>query len=58
MTNHIDKFYIQPSRENITLGINNRELIFEENHEVVEDQVLQEVDELKDEDDTFQEIDE
>ena len=46
--NCINEVCIQPSREDIKLGINNIEPSFEDNIEVVEkDQLLQQVDELK-----------
>ena len=46
--NYINEVCIQPSREDIKLGINNIEPSFEDNIEVVEkDQLLQQVDELK-----------
>ena len=57
--NYINEVCIQPSREDIKLGINNIELSFEDNIEVVEkDKLLQQVDELKLEDNISQEIDE
>ena len=57
--NYINEVCIQPSREYIKLGINNIEPSFEDNIEVVEkDQLLQQVDELKLEDNISQEIDE
>ena len=45
--NYMYELYIQPSREDITLRVNNIEPSFEENLEVIEeDHVLQQVDEF------------
>ena len=53
--NYIDELYIYPLREEIILWAKNIEPILGENLEVVEeDQVLQQIDEFKLKDDTFQ----
>ncbi len=55
--NYIDEFYIFPLREEIILWAKNIEPILGEDIEVVEeDQVLQQIDEFKLKDNTFQQI--
>ena len=55
--NYIDELYLQPSREDIILGMNNIKLNFENIIEVVEkDQDLQQDNNLKIEDDTLHEV--
>ena len=59
LINYIDELYLQPSREDIILGMNNIKLNFENIIEVVEkDQDLQQDNNLKIEDNTLQEVDE
>ena len=59
LINYIDELYLQPSREDIILGMNNIKLKFENIIEVVEkDQDLQQDNNLKIEDNTLQEVDE
>ena len=57
LINYIDELYLQPSREDIILGMNNIKLKFENIIEVVEkDQDLQQDNNLKIEDDTLHEV--